>query len=266
MSQDILKLLAFRVSGRHAHFRKFYTNSSSLSYLLPPRTAIMGMLASVLEYERDDYYAAFDPKTFKIGASVTPGTRIKKKIQSLNYLHSDYYTLLNKASGKGANMHSQCKLELLIPDGRQVDYSLYLGATAPESLEILNELESRIKQSDFGYGVYLGQRQFRAEFHHLQSYFQDQVRFLESAEYTDTLFVQESGAPDMKDERNLNAHLVVDQMPIHMQKESPGGKKKPGRVMQSIKRVVYEKTGQRIYGTFQNGYGIAEKIITFFEG
>ncbi|KPA09783.1 CRISPR-associated protein Cas5 domain protein, partial [Candidatus Magnetomorum sp. HK-1] len=44
MPVSILKILSFRLNGRFAHFRKFYTNSSSLSYFVPPRTAIIGML------------------------------------------------------------------------------------------------------------------------------------------------------------------------------------------------------------------------------
>lgn len=270
MSQNILKLISFRVSGQFAHFRKFYTNASSLSYLIPPRTVIIGMLASVLRHERDSYYEAFHPEKFKISTAVTPGRRIKKKMQNLNYLHPDNYRFLCKGTGKIKGMHSQCKLELLMPENKTIDYTIFVGVVAEDSLKLLDDLETRIRQRDFGYGVYLGQRQFMADIDHLRSYAAGVIRFREVAEFTDTLCIQENGEPDRAHNKNLDTHMVIDQMPVHMEKEKPGDKKKatddPGRVIHTVKRVMYEKTGKRIFGKFKGGYQIENKIITFYEG
>lgn len=270
MNQNILKLLSFQISGQFAHFRKFYTNASSLSYLIPPRTAIIGMLASVLRYKRDSYYEVFCPEKFRISAAVTPGTQIKKKMQSLNYLHPDYFQFLRRGTGKAKGMHAQCKLELLIPESKTINYTIYVGVVAGDSKKLLDDLEARIRQRDFGYGVYLGQRQFRADIDHIQSYPKEVIRFIESAEYTDSLCLQENGEPDMTDDNNLDAHMVVDQMPVHMEKEKTVEKKKakadPGRVIHTVKRVLHEKSGKRIFGNFKNGYQIEDKIITFYEG
>ncbi len=270
MRQNILKLISFRVSGQFAHFRKFYTNASSLSYLIPPRTVIMGMLASVLRYERDSYYEAFHPEKFRISTAVTPGVQIKKKIQSMNYLHFKYHNLLCRGTGEGKNMHAQCKLELLVPESKTIDYTIYVGVVAEDSRNVLDELEARIRQRDFGYGVYLGQRQFRANIDHIRSYPKEVIRFAEDVKYTDTICLQENGELDMTDDNNLDTHMVVDQMPVHMEKENPEEKKKakgnPGRVIHTVKRVLHEKSGKRIFGKFKNGYQIKDKIITFYEG
>ena len=51
-----MDLLVFDISGKFAHFRKYYTNSSSLTYLVPPRTSIYGLIAGILGLERDSYY------------------------------------------------------------------------------------------------------------------------------------------------------------------------------------------------------------------
>lgn len=42
------KVLIFDIKGPMAHFRKFYTNSSSLSYLVPPKTVVAGLIAGLL--------------------------------------------------------------------------------------------------------------------------------------------------------------------------------------------------------------------------
>ena len=270
MNQNILKLLSFQISGQFAHFRKFYTNASSLSYLIPPRTVIMGMLASVLRYERDSYYEVFRPEKFRISAAVTPGTLIKKKMQSLNYLHPDYFKFLCKGTGKAKNMHGQCKLELLMPESKTIDYTIYVGVIADDSKKLLDDLETRIRHRDFGYGIYLGQRQFMADIDHIQTYPKEMIRFTEGAEYTDSLCLQENGEPDMTDDRNLDTYIVVDQMPVHMENEKTVEKRKakgdPGRVIHTVKRVLLEKSGKRIFGKFKNSYQIEDKIITFYEG
>lgn len=266
MSKKILKLLSFRVSGQYAHFRKFYTNSSSLSYLVPPRTVIIGMLASILGYARDSYYELFNPQKIKISVNVTPGTIIKKKINSLNYLSHKYHNFLCKGSGDNKNMHSQCKLELLLSGSRKIDYTIYVGAIELDSLPIIDQLETKISNQDFGFGVYLGQRQFRADIDNLETFGEQDIGFSRNVDYTNTIFIQGKGEPDMGDERNLYSHILVDQMPIHMEKESASNsKKKAGRLVQSVKRVGHEKSGKPVYGKFEDGYYVRDKVVTFFE-
>jgi CRISPR-associated protein Cas5h len=91
MPVSIIKLLSFEIRGRFAHFRKFYTNSSSLSYFIPPRTTIIGMLGAILQYDRDSYYDIFNENDFRISVAVTSNVKIKKQMQCMNYLHHKSY-------------------------------------------------------------------------------------------------------------------------------------------------------------------------------
>jgi len=260
MKTDILRILKFKLSGKFAHFRKFYTNSSSLSYIIPPRTVIIGMLASILEYERDSYYTILAPEKIRISVSVMPGTFTRKQMQSLNYLHESYYKALIGGTGKIKSMHSQCKLELLMTERKNLSYTVYVGAMDEDALGILGKIESKISNKDMGFGVYLGQRQFRADIEDFQ--FINGVRFLEKSDYIDSLCLQKNAELDM--ERNPEAHIIVDQMPIHMQ-EKKQGKTYSGRELASIDRVIYEKSGKRIFGNFRDCYEVGETIISFYE-
>ncbi|GEM_PF-448318 len=265
MNTEISKMMSFRLSGRFAHFRKFYTNASSLSYLIPPRTVIVGMLASVLEYGRDSYYDVFAPGKFGISVSVTPGTIIRKQMQSMNYLHDSYYKVLAGGSGKPRGFHSQCKLELLMPEKGRISYTVYAGSRDEDALKILEGAESKITRDDLGFGVYLGQRQFRAGVSALQVF--ENVSFVENSDHLDSLCLQENADPDMT--KNAETHIVIDQMPIHMRKEIQSRNKDktdPGRSLHSVKRVLCEKSGKRIFGNFRNCYQIGEKTISFYEG
>jgi CRISPR-associated protein, Cas5h family len=80
------KILIFDLVGMFAHFRKFYTNSSSLSYAFPPRTVITGLLAGILGYERDKYYEEFSSENCSVGLAIK--NPIRKLVQTVNYIRT----------------------------------------------------------------------------------------------------------------------------------------------------------------------------------
>lgn len=47
------RLIVFELSGEYGHFRKFNTTTSPLTYPIPTRTALTGMLGAVLGIERE---------------------------------------------------------------------------------------------------------------------------------------------------------------------------------------------------------------------
>jgi len=54
MTEDnMMEVLSFRWSGRFGHFRRAEANRHGLTYPLPPRTAILGLLGAVLGLEKD---------------------------------------------------------------------------------------------------------------------------------------------------------------------------------------------------------------------
>ena len=256
MYSDIDKIIMFKLSGKYAHFRKFYTNSSSLSYLIPPRTVIAGMLASILKIPRDEYYEIFDSEKIKISVIIPEGLVIRKQTQTLNYLHNEYYKLLVK--GKGKLQPSQCKLELLMhPPGKNIEYIIALAGDAAN--EPLNTLEEKLQTEDYGYGVYLGQRQFRANMEFLGSYEKPEIEFLEESEYLHSACSEENFI-------NFNVDETIDiwseQMPIAFKqvKERNG----IGREPTIVKRIYFERNGKRLKGKFKNCYKVNNLFISFY--
>lgn len=49
------KFLIFEVWGDYAHFRRYYTTSSPLTFSIPPRTAIIGLISAILGLGKDEY-------------------------------------------------------------------------------------------------------------------------------------------------------------------------------------------------------------------
>ena len=140
------KIISFKVIGKFAHFKKYYTNSSSLTYEIPTRTNIMGMLASILCISRDDYYDLFCPDICKLSVSLL--SKVKKHFECMNYIHPDK----NKA------LHTQTRLELLMPVEKFIEYEIFV-LLKDENKH--NELLKKLNNFNVGYGLYFGQRQFR---------------------------------------------------------------------------------------------------------
>ena len=133
-----MKLISFSLCGKMAHFRKYYSNSSALSYLLPPVTTVKGILAGLLGYERDQYYAQFSHEQCKIGISIQ--TPIRKITQTMNLLKVEKPQ--SDLIGAGQN-RTQNNTEWVVPrDIREgwIQYGIYVWHREDSLLENLYEL------------------------------------------------------------------------------------------------------------------------------
>jgi len=147
---DLDKILIFDLTGPMAHFRKFYTNSSALTYGFPPRTALMGIVAAILGYERDSYYEELDRGRFAVAVKV-PTRRL---IQTVNYVRTKREDLillrrLGRVSG------TQTLLEFLVPGGedRLLRFRLFF---AHPSAALLGQAADRLKEGRPCFPLYLG--------------------------------------------------------------------------------------------------------------
>ena len=131
-----MKIISFHLKGKMAHFRKFYSNSSALSYFMPPRTTISGIIAGLLGRERDGYYEEFSLDNCKI--AIAPCKPMKKTMQKLNYLMIKSSNDLNGSQ----EHHSQTPMELIIPQNLRtgdIDYKIWIRH---EDDAVMDELEN----------------------------------------------------------------------------------------------------------------------------
>lgn len=104
-----MKVLSFYLKAKMAHFRRFYSNSSSLTYSIPPRTTISGIIAGLMGYKRDSYYEIFSGDN--CGITVAPRSQIKKLVQTMNLLKIENRNELNGSSG----FHTRTATEMIMP-------------------------------------------------------------------------------------------------------------------------------------------------------
>ena len=169
----INRLLVFDLKGKIAHFRKFYTSSSSLSYAFPPRTVITGLIAAILGRERDTYYEEFDTNACKIALSIR--SPIRKLIQTVNYIRTKKSGDKKKSEESFASTSETIKsfiekriikyptpIELVVPKDftGEIVYRVYFWH---QDGEVMDGLGQRIREKKSVYPLYLGLSEFLAE-------------------------------------------------------------------------------------------------------
>jgi len=90
-----MKALSFRIMGAMAHFRKVFSNSTSMSYYFPPRTTVMGIIAAAMGKERDSYYEELNEFEY----ALSPVTGLRKAMFGETYLDTDKDSLNKSKQG-----------------------------------------------------------------------------------------------------------------------------------------------------------------------
>lgn len=140
-----MRIFAFRLLGKMAHFRRYYSNSTALTYSVPPRTTVAGILAGLLGMERDTYYDLFSLEQCKI--AVGNRAAIKKQVQKLNLL---MIKSPNDFNGSQEH-HSQTPTELVLPHNIRSGWLDYPVWVWHRDEQICNRLLQLFQRTDVGF-------------------------------------------------------------------------------------------------------------------
>jgi CRISPR-associated protein Cas5h len=154
-----IPLTIFDVTGYFAHFRKYFSTASSLSYVFPPRTAITGMLAGILGYERDSYYELFSSNKCKIALRILG--QVRRLTYTINYLMTDKPLTIGKLRGIGSS--AQVHTEILSSGDRELHELRYRIFFNHEDGTVQKEIAERIADKKFYYPPSLGTANFIAD-------------------------------------------------------------------------------------------------------
>ncbi len=160
-----MKVIAFDIGGKMAHFRKYYANNTALSYTIPPRTTLMGLLGAMLGRERDSYYQDLASDRLRIGIRIL--SPLKKTFHRVNYLSLKSAGDLmkdNLGDFTGAGGRIQTPFEIVSGLDLTTDfvqYRIYLSAYT-EGGDIFEELEKILKTRQTVYNLTLGAANFSA--------------------------------------------------------------------------------------------------------
>jgi len=237
-----MKVLSFKVWGKFAHFRKFWTTSSSLSYPFPPPTTVRGIIGAILGFSKREYIKKTAP--LKVGIEILKpvrSTRISVNFLDTKRLGINYKSFV-KNSTKSGILHTQTLLEVLI----NPEYRIY---AASEDKELFNLLEETLKRGENHYTVSLGLANFLANFEYENTF---ECENLETTERVDTVIPVSLVENLDFEEDNL---VGRDTIPVKLSEE-----RKPI----SYESVIFSLSGKPLRGKFKNLLGCGDKRVFLF--
>jgi len=141
------KFLIFDISGEFAHFRKFNTTTSPLTYPVPPRTTLAGMLGAIIGLDRFSFYEIFSRENSFIAVQVI--NPIRKTSHAFNLIDT-------KKSFFNISNRTQIEFELI----QNAHYRIFVSVLDEK---IYSRLKENISLNRTHFTPYLGLSQFTAK-------------------------------------------------------------------------------------------------------
>lgn len=127
-----------------------------MSYSIPPRTTIIGILAALLGEPKDSYYEDFKHKDLKVGIRV--GSDLKKSFHRLNFLK-----ITGSGDFGGKNGHIQTPFEVVMPaevKSGMVRYRIYIAPG--DNDKVYGKIKNTLSNSERQFNLSLGIASFSA--------------------------------------------------------------------------------------------------------
>ena len=136
-----MEFVAFRLKGRIGHFLKAEAGASALSYPIPPRTAVMGLLGAVLGLAKDKPQVELQSAAIAVSGKL-PQTfwhRVKLRKEDPEYL-----SLTIKRNQKLSQKGKAYKATLILQEWLfEPEYTVWASLPQPYHDELANRLKER---------------------------------------------------------------------------------------------------------------------------
>lgn len=159
-----MDILSFDIEGKFAHFRKFHGNNTAMSYSIPPRTTIIGMLAAIMGEQKDSYYENYQTENLQIGIRVL--SDLKKSFHRLNLL-----MIKGNNDFRGGKGRVQTPFEVVTGSDLKKDSVRYRIYLAPgKSRNLFDQIAKRLEDNDRQFNLSLGIAGFSAFISNVQEF------------------------------------------------------------------------------------------------
>lgn len=159
-----MKVISFDIEGKFAHFRKFHGNNTAMSYSIPPRTTIAGMLAAIMGEEKGSYYKNYQTQNLQIGIRVL--SDLKKSFHRLNLL-----MIKGNNDFRGGKGRVQTPFEVITGKDLKKDsvkYRIYIASG--ENREPFDLISEKLKDNNRQFNLSLGIAGFTAFVSNVQEF------------------------------------------------------------------------------------------------
>lgn len=198
-----MEILSFDLVGKFAHFRKYYSNSTALSFTIPPRTTLIGLLAGILGREKDSYYEEFTSDKIRLTLAVK--SPMKKSFHRLNFLKIISKTTENF---RGVNGRIQTPFEIVQPvDIREQSIRFRIYVTCSEKgISTYNEVKNRLLGEEKIFNTSMGIAPFSAAIKNIRVYRSENIKeiFVENEFINIDSVVLSESVQELKFEKSEN--------------------------------------------------------------
>ncbi len=233
--QNIDKVLVFDIWADYAHFRRFYTTTSPLTFPIPPRTALCGLIGAMIgmEKENNDYLKHFTIDKAFIGLRLL--NPVKKVMIAENLIHT------KNAKGIGMNLIAErCQIgfEFL----KDPKYRIYFYHTDKDVYHKMKEnlkLHKSVYTPCFGLSENIANFKFIGEFeieNHIPNGRYVQIHSILPSEK----IVDKEGV-----NFNLAGEYFSTRVPVEMNQE---------RIIKKYSDILFERNGRPIEAKLSSQY------------
>jgi len=204
------KVLVFKLRGEYAQFRKFFTNMSPLSFSIPPRTALTGILGAIIGIPKEE-----NPETYSLSDCFI-GLKLLKEVKKMK-IAINYLKTTSKSHFHSFEDHKPTNVEFL----KDVEYRLYF---AHNNRDIYERTKTMLENHSSYYTVSLGisgclaNIRYEGEYELVKTKAKDKILMdsivpyeqIEEIEYDPKLNMQKVTIPcEMKNDREVTSYKAV---------------------------------------------------------
>jgi len=152
VEEDMNKIIIFKLWGDYAHFKKFYTTTSPLTFEFPPPPTLFGIISAIIGLDKSEYLDYFqNPADFKLAVKIINPIKKVRWTENLIDTKQHFWRIKNR---------TQIRTEFL----KDPAYLIYFSHN--DSL-IYEHLNVNLQKHQSVYSVCLGLSELLANFEYV---------------------------------------------------------------------------------------------------
>lgn len=229
------RVLVFDIWGDYAHFKKYYTTTSPLSFSFPPRTTVAGIISAIIGLDKNEYLKFFAKKDASIGL------RICQPIKKVRIAENLIDTKTAISMGKIKN-RTQIRFEFL----KDPKYRVYINHS---DKDMYTKLKDYLKSHKSVFTLSLGLSENLANFEYIGEFLASNKT---GQQQIDSVIPVDCIIGDRVD-FGENGEYFTSTIPVEMS---------PERIVSEYREVLFERNGRKIkvdikeYWALSNGENI----------
>jgi CRISPR-associated protein Cas5h len=227
----IKKFIIFDIWGDYGHFKKYYTTSSPLTFSIPPRTAIIGLISAIIGLEKNRYLSLMTKDKADVAIRIINPVKKIRISQNLINTKDGFWIPIKKGAHEP---RTQVRFEYL----KEPRFRIYFTHSDDK---IYNSLKENLKNHKSVYTPCLGLSELIADFE-----FVDEVSVARNFNNENFIDIHSVIPFDTMREIDLlvsNRKYFKERIPVEMY---------PGRIVTEYREVIYEINGNTIRAKVEN--------------